>query len=168
MQTLSIDIVMRKSISVLHNPDISEETRKDVEQLVLDWVKRMMIPVVVGMTLIFALLYDSLSGINRGGLAFQFQFVMYGAAVTLVPAVLYALFRPAHQLSHRAGFWSICIGLICVFVPFGIAETLWSYVPRLPQILSSDNIVNLTPLFGLAASFIVFAAVAKMETRHAR
>lgn len=168
MQTLSIDIVMRRSVSVLRNRDISEATRIDVEQSVLDWVKRMMIPVAVGMTLMFALLYDSLSSINRGGLAFQFQFVMYGAAVTLVPAVLYALFRPSHKLSPRAGFWSICIGLICVFVPFGLAETLWPLMPRLLQVLSSDDIVNLTPLFGLTSSFIVFAVVTKVEVRHAR
>jgi cytochrome bd-type quinol oxidase subunit 2 len=166
MQTLAIDIFKRKSASVLWNPDLSQDKRREVEQSVLDWVKRMMIPVVVGMTLVFALLYYSLSSINRQGLAFQFQFVMYGAAVTLVPSVLFALFRPTEQSSHGAGFWSICVGLICVFVPFGLAETLWSHVPRMLQALSSDDVVNLTPLFGLMASVIVFAVVRKMEKRY--
>jgi hypothetical protein len=120
------------------------------------------------MTLIFALLYYGLSRIDRQGLAFQFQFVMYGAAVTLVPAVLVALFRPAQRLSSKAGFWSICVGLICVFVPFGLAETVWSRVPRLSSMLASDDIVNLTPLIGLVSSVIVFTVITRMEMRHAR
>ena len=165
MQTLAIDIFKRKSISALYNRDTPSEARKDIEQSVLDWVKRMMIPVVVGMTVIFALLYYGLSSINRQGLAFQFQFVMYGAAVTLVPSVLFALFRPTDKLSPKAGLWSICVGLICVIVPFGLAETIWSHLGRVPQVLSADDIVNLTPLLGLASSVSVYAVVRRMEMR---
>lgn len=168
MQTLSIDLFKRQSMAVINGRDLNEAERKEIEQSVLDWVKRWMIPVVVGMTLLFAAPYNGLSRIDRQGLAFQFQFVMYGAAVTLVPTVMFALFRPPKRRLPRAGFWSICVGLICVIVPFGLAETLWSYIPMISHLLTSDDVVNLTPLFGVLSSFVVFMAIAKWETHDAR
>ena len=168
MQTLAIDVFKRRVIPILNDTGTTEEKRREIELSVLDWVKRMMIPVVLGMTLVFAALYYGLSRIDRQGLAFQFQFVMYGAAVTLVPAVLAALFRPKSKLSSRAGFLSIFVGLIFVFVPFGVAETVWSRFPNLVGVISSDDIVNLTPLIGLVTSIVVFTVVSKMEMRNAR
>ena len=168
MQTLSIDIVKRKALSSAMNSGGGEDARLKIEQSVLDWVKRMMIPVCVGMTLIFALLYDGLSKLNRQGLAFQFQFVMYGAAVTLVPAVLFPLLRQSERRSARAGFWSIFVGLLCVVVFFAAAEGLWPHLPTLSGMVNSDDIVNLTPLFGLTSSFCVFVAIERMEARNAR
>ena len=93
MQTLAVDVFKRQEAAALRNPRISNESRQQIERSVLDWVRRMMIPVVVAMTIGFASLYYGLTKVGKQGLAFQFQFVMYGAAVTLVPCVAFGLFR---------------------------------------------------------------------------
>ncbi len=150
MQTLAVDVFKRKEAVQLKNSGINPEQLQEAEQLVLAWVKRMMIPVVLAMTLVFAFLYYGLSRVNMQGLAFQFQFVMYGAAVSLVPSVIYGLFHKAPVANRSAGFWSILIGLIFVIIPFIMAEVFRNI--KLPLNLGSDDIVNLTPLFGLIAS----------------
>jgi Na+/proline symporter len=175
MQTLAIDVFSRREAAELRRLDLSGESRQQLEQSVLDWVKRMMIPVVVAMTITFALLYYGLSKIDKQGLAFQFQFVMYGAAVTLVPCVSFWLFRKPSDLPDRvsgAGFWSILVGLLFVIVPFGLAQLSWAQLRRpleaLGWVAGPDDIVNLTPLFGLVASAITFALIRWTEVRRAR
>jgi hypothetical protein len=172
MQTLAVDVVKRRPAAILRKSGLTPQDRLQTEQSILDWVKKMMVPVVVTMTFVFASLYYSLSRIDMQGLAFQFQFVMYGAAVTLAPSVIFSLFRnkatnESPSISS-AGFWSILIGLIFVVVPFGLAETVWTKLGVRPLTLSSDDIVNLTPLTGLLAAAIVFSIVRFREVRRAR
>ena len=173
MQALAIDVVKRKQAKELRRKDISVETRSEIESDIVLWVKRRIILVVVLMTVIFWALWFGLGKIDKSGLAFQFQFVMYGAATTLVPSVIYRLFVKAKAESSwnsNAGFWSILVGLIFVIVPFGLAETPFVGLDRLLGIINmqADDIANLTPLLGLLAATIVFTSVRMLEVRRAR
>lgn len=172
MQTLAVDVIKRKPASILRSSGANLQERAQAEESILGWVKKMMVPVAILMTVIFASLYYSLSRIDMQGLAFQFQFVMYGAAVTLVPSVVFSLFRnnvaDAAPNVSSAGFWSILIGLIFVIVPFGLAETVWTRLAIRPLALSPDDIVNLTPLTGLVAAAVTFSVVRLREVRSVR
>ena len=172
MQALAIDIVKRKQAAELRRHEISEESRNEIEADIVLWVKRRIILVVVLMTVIFWALWFGLSKVDKSGLAFQFQFVMYGAATTLVPSVIYRLFRKTEDTAWKsdAGFWSILAGLILVIVPFGLAESPLAGMDRwLGMIhLQPDDVANLTPLLGLLAATITFALVKISEVRRAR
>jgi hypothetical protein len=173
MQTLTVDVFHRRRAATMRDPAASVEERTLAEYRVLSWVKRGIVPVAVIMTLAFAGLYYLLGTINKSNLAFQFQFVMYGAATTLVPAVLYGLFRAPHadEKAHvgRAGFYSILAGLIFVVGPFAAAQLWWETIKAAPQALgisaTPDDIVNLAPLFGLVASAVTFWFVRRRDSR---
>ena len=173
MQALAVDIFKRKEAKELLRIDLTKEVKMEIEQEIVVWVKQRMVLVVVTMTVIFWGLWFGLGKIDKSGLAFQFQFVMYGAATTLVPCVGYRLFwRTTDSASWKsnAGFWSILIGLFCVIVPFGLAEIPPLHLDTALQKvhLVPDDISNLTPLFGLVASLITFVFVRMREVSRAR
>lgn len=168
MQTLAIDVVKRKEVAKFDNETLYGPDKQMIEQDILSWVKQNVMTASLVSVLLFASLYYGLTYFESAANVFQFQFVMYGAAVTLVPVVITHLFIDRENASIRSrpeGFWSIAIGLSAAIIPFILAAFFWNASPVMrlramsPIELASDMIINLTPLFGLTASVIVFFAI---------
>lgn len=157
MQTIALDIVWQKRAD-------SSDILENHEGAVL-WVKRWVTLFSLLTVAIFALMYYGLSAAGAPGVVFQFQFVMYGAAVTLFPTVaigMYAMHRnKAMPVGETVAFYSILLGLIFVIIPFGLAVSPWgsAYLERVSKVLpfavSVDAIANLTPVFGIVAASLV-------------
>jgi hypothetical protein len=165
MQTLSLDMFKRREAAIYQDPKTDATTRSLVERDVLDWAKRNVIAVCLAMVATFSTLYYGLRYFESAAIVFQFQFVMYGAAVTLAPVVLAKLVHSSEAASvtnHSAGLLSIALGLLFVIVPFAIAAFFWNTLPLqavrriVPFSLAPDAIINLTPLLGLIAALFSY------------
>ncbi|MGZ8286720.1 MAG: hypothetical protein ACXW27_13025 [Allosphingosinicella sp.] len=171
LQTLVADVFKRKEVDEFFDEQTSVERRTEIERGLIAGAKRVVIPLSIIMTLAFAILYYTLTAFRLQGVAFQFQFVMYGAAVTLVPAVMSRLLqikpeseRPNRQIGahSRVAMASIGWGLCAVILPFIVAQIWWESAPvawtrgYFPSSLGPDTIINLTPAFGLFVASVVF------------
>jgi hypothetical protein len=171
MQTLAVDVVWREK---LRNPS---EPKEVLEKIILRWTRHNLMLLSLGSICVFAGLYYSLSKFGVQGLAFQFQFVMYGVVVTLFPCVVEGLLalraNRASRISSYSAHLSIVSGLIVVIVPFIVAATVWdlpavdSFRSKLGLTIGGDAIINLTPVFGFLIATLVCVLSIKLEERHA-
>jgi Na+/proline symporter len=158
MQTLAVDLFRRKHVLQLN---LMREGKRQAETEIINWCKRYM-PVLGGlMVAVFASLFYL-----KGESTFAYQFVMYGAAVTLFPVVWAGLCRipigadqspSTPAISHSGAFLSIFVGLLFVLIPFFFSGPLRAWLQgRLGWEMPEDALTNLAPLFGLAAATFVY------------
>jgi Na+/proline symporter len=170
MQTLAVDIVWRRELEKSSGKD------ENLQRAVLRWTRHNLMFLSLASVAVFASMYYGLSKFGVQGLAFQFQFVMYGVAVTLVPCVIEALLALHSQRSVRisanSALFSICAGLTAVLIPFFIAATVWD-LPAIEVIrlqygisVSGDAIINLTPVFGFLIAAITCLILSKAEKKN--
>lgn len=155
MQTLAVDLFKRTEVSDANNMNLSKDERRKAELKVIKWCKSGLPVVGCSMVIIFATLYHYLSDD-----VFSYQFVMYGAAVTLFPIVFAGLVGKKESrgslLSPGWAFWSILLGVLFVFIPFFAASAVSARLSEVGLKINADQITNLTPLFGLVAAGVVF------------
>jgi hypothetical protein len=155
MQTLAVDLFKRSKVAEVNNTGLSSERRRDAEVNVIRWCKRGLPLVGCAMVIVFAALYYYLKD-N----VFSYQFVMYGAAVTLFPIVFVGLIDKKRLrgpvVSSTWAFCSILVGVGFVFVPFFASNRVSAQLSAIGATLNADQITNLTPLFGLTTASIVF------------
>ena len=112
--------------------------------------KRFLLPLSLIMVLFFWLALESYKKV--GGNAFDFQMIMYSFALSLLPSVVYSIFRGL-EVSKKNAFFSL------LSIVFGI---LTAVLPYLTIVLSGGKsetrsiLVNLTPVFSLAVSSAFF------------
>lgn len=168
MQTLAVDVAKRREIAEYDSEDTAPERRSEIERSVLSWVKRNVIVASLFSVIVFSVLYYGLAYFESPADVFQFQFVMYGAAVTLVPVVLTYLLKGKRDDAPRTrpeGFWSIVSGLVAVLIPFFLATFFWEAAwvqpirGLLPAEVSPGHIINLTPVSGLLVATLVFFGI---------
>jgi hypothetical protein len=165
MQTLAVDVFKRSKAATVFDQSLPSEARRLAEREILYWCKRYMPLLIAFMVLSFGGLYY----LDKQNV-FKYQFVMYGAAVTLFPVVVGA-FRHSSQFKAPReaalkpvqppipGVWalaSIVAGLLAVFGPFFLRANVHRWFDHSLSIgITEDSIADLTPLTGLlAASFV--------------
>ena len=163
MQTLTMDVVKRDDIDRYFDDNTADDERVQLESDILAWVRRWLLVITVLMVLVFGGLYYLLAFVDSQAVVFQFQFVMYGAAVTLLPSVVSELRRPGAPRRgpsevRTAGLMSIAIGLCFVIIPFIFAAFLWQPLGLNADVggVTADAVINLTPLTGLIAATAVY------------
>jgi hypothetical protein len=163
MQTLAVDIFKRRQIAEMKSGLLSSEQQRQQEKEVIDWCKRYMPLLGAFMVVVFAVLFYKIE--ER---VFAYQFVMYGAAVTLFPVVLGA-FRARNRaskgmepaigpISSAWAFLSILTGLIFVFGCFFASASVQSLLQALLSIEVPEAVItDLPPVFGLVAAGGIYA-----------
>lgn len=157
MQTLAVDVFKRQKIAEMFRKP--PEIRKQEEREILLWCKRYM-PLLAGlMVVVFSILFYVIH--ER---VFAYQFVMYGAAVTLFPIVVGAFRRleiasakPRRAIPSGWAFFSVLGGLIVVFGSFFGSGLVRFWIQSLTSFdVSTDAIANLTPLTGLLTAASIY------------
>lgn len=162
VQTLACDVFHRDLYYKARSSNIDQSERIAAEGALITWSRRYITIMTLGMVLLFAYLYYKSQG---SGTVFDFQFIMYGSAICLFPALFLALrdnTKKHPPIGEGWAFASILFGLVAVLLPFFLVEF---YIP--PEIststtnyfggLSKEAIINLTPLGGLFTSSVVCA-----------
>lgn len=162
VQTLACDVVHRAQYAKAREDATPKKERDAIEARILKWTMRYIYMLATAMVVVFATLYYASEG---SSVVFDFQFVMYGAATTLVPAVGLGFLKsgkyPDLPLSNDAAFLSILLGLVMVLGPFLAAEFFWTHpmvaamAGMSPVEISKDAVVSLTPALGLVTGCIV-------------
>jgi Na+/pantothenate symporter len=154
-QTLCYDLFYHKRVRALL--DGPTEQIEEERKLVMS-ARRILLPLAIVMVLVFWQAYERYNAI--GGNALDFQFIMYAFAISLFAPVVYALRSGERDIYkyRKAAFAAIAVGIVTAVVPYSITLLLH---------LDADHrapFVNLTPIFSLLLSSLVFIAGMKITS----